>query len=326
MRTLVYGAGPIGQWLALHMSRAGQDVDLLARGATCRRLRRDGIRIKDALTGERLTAQVDLVEALEPTDEYDLAIVAMSKAGRLAVCSTLGRNDRIPHILFLGNDVAGAHSYADHLSGERLLLGFPGSGGGWLRDELIILDREKPGHPRGPVYLGEIDGRVRARTRHIEELLRDCGLSVSVQGDMDGWLKYHFAFMAPTAGVILQGGGDPKAVAEDAEAIHRYCRASREAGNVLRAVGHRKRQPAVFNLYYWAPRWLEPVIFGKLFRSRMAEIGFGLHLKAVGPELNLLASEFAELKARSGLDTPDLDALLACISGHAPRTDENGDA
>ena len=326
MRTLVYGAGPIGQWLALHMRRAGQDVTLLARGATCQRLRRDGIRIKDALTGERLTAQVDLVEALEPTDDYDLAIVALSKAGRLAVCPTLSRNDRIPHLLFLGNDVAGARSYADQLSGERLLLGFPGSGGGWLHDELVVLDREKPRHPRGPVYLGEIDGHVRARTRRIGELLSGCGLSVAVQDDMDGWLKYHFAFMAPTAGVILQCGGEPKAVAEDAEAIHRYCRACREAGNVLRAVGYRKRHPFVFNLYYWAPRWLEPVIFGKLFRSRMAEIGFGLHLKTVGPELHLLAGEFAELRTRSGLETPDLDALLACVSAQAPGAGGRGHA
>jgi 2-dehydropantoate 2-reductase len=324
MRILVYGAGAIGQWLALHLSRGGEDVTLLARGATSRRLRQDGIRVRDGLTGERLAARVPVVEALEPTDEYDLAIVAMSKAGRLAVSSTLGRNDRIPHVLFLGNDVAGAPSYADHLSGERLLLGFPGSGGGWIDDDLVVLDREKAGHARGPVHLGEIDGLARDRTRTIAQLLERCGISARIRDDMDGWLKYHFAFMAPTAGVIVQCGG-PKSVAEDADAIHRYCRACREAGNVLRAVGHRRRQPFVFNLYYWTPRWLEPVIFGKLFNSRMAEIGFGLHLEVVGPELRLLAREFAELRARSTLKTPELDALLACVSEHAPEADPKGD-
>jgi hypothetical protein len=102
-------------------------------------------------------------------------------------------------------------------------------------------------------------------------------------------------------------------VADDLDAIHRYCRACREAGNVLRAVGHRKRQPFVFNLYYWMPRWLEGPIFRRFFRSRMAEIGFGLHAQVVGPELHQLAAEFMELKVRAGMETPELDALLACV-------------
>lgn len=31
MKTLIYGAGPIGQWLALRLERAGKDVTLLGR-------------------------------------------------------------------------------------------------------------------------------------------------------------------------------------------------------------------------------------------------------------------------------------------------------
>jgi len=62
-------------------------------------------------------------------------------------------------------------------------------------------------------------------------------------------------------------------------------------------------------------RWLEPVVFGKLFGSRSAEIRFGLHARTVGPELIELAKEFAVLKRLAGLETPSLDALLA----HVPR-------
>ncbi len=123
-------------------------------------------------------------------------------------------------------------------------------------------------------------------------------------------LWYHFAFMAPTAGVIFMKGGDLRAVAADKDAIHQYCRACREAGNVLRKVGYRKRQPPVFNLYYWLPRWMEPVVFSKLFGSRSAEVRFGLHARTVGPEPLELAEEFAVLKRLAGMETPDLDALL----------------
>jgi hypothetical protein len=130
---------------------------------------------------------------------------------------------------------------------------------------------------------------------------------------MDGWLKYHFAFMAPTAGAIIMKGGDLKAVTSDPELIHRYCQACREAGEVLRAVGYRRRQPAIFNLYYWLPRWLEQRVFGRLFGSPAAATRFGLHARCVGPELLELAADFGVLKDLAGMETPALDELLRAV-------------
>ena len=68
MKTLMYGAGPIGRWLALRMQHAGQDVTLLARNDTFRSLERSGIEIIDGLTGERLVARVKLVDRLDPEE------------------------------------------------------------------------------------------------------------------------------------------------------------------------------------------------------------------------------------------------------------------
>jgi hypothetical protein len=127
---------------------------------------------------------------------------------------------------------------------------------------------------------------------------------------MDGWLKYHYAFMAPTAGAIIAKGGDLRAVAADRELIHDYCRACREAGDVLAKIGYRRRQPGIFNLYYWLPRWLEPKVFGKLFGSPASEIRFGLHARAVGTELLELAEDFVVLSRLAGIKTPTLDALI----------------
>ena len=57
----------------------------------------------------------------------------------------------------------------------------------------------------------------------------------------------------------------------------------------------------------------EPLVFSKLFGSRAGEVRFGLHAREVGPELLEMAEEFAELKAEAGMETPNLDALLACV-------------
>jgi 2-dehydropantoate 2-reductase len=313
MKTLIYGAGPIGRWLALRLHHAGQDVTLLAQDQTYQSLERNGIEIFDGLTGERLTARPKLVNRLNLEDHYDLVVVAMQKSGRMAVCPILARNANLGNILFLGNDVTGFQHYLEHLAENRVLLGFPGLGGGWEGDDLVIMDREKAADPFGEIYIGELDGTVQPRTIQIKSTFEAARIKVNIEKDMDGWLKYHFAFMAPTAGVIFSNGGDMKAVAADDEVIHRYCRACREAGNILREIGYRRRQPPIFNLYYWLPRWLEPKVFGKLFASRGAEIRFGLHARVVGPELHEMAEEFEVLKRLAGMETPELDALLDCV-------------
>ena len=313
MKTLIYGAGPIGRWLALRLASTATEVTLLARNETYRSLAEDGIEIVDGLTGERHSARVNLVEQLGSDDRYDLIVVAMQKASRLTVCPTLARNEHLKNILFLGNDVSGFHRYLDHVPAETVLLGFPLVGGGWDGRDLVIMDREKPGGPHGELSFGELDGEVRARTSEIEKVFAAADIKVSVERDMDGWLKYHFAFIAPTTGVFFKKGGDLRAVAADKESIHQYCRACREAGNVLRKVGYRKRQPPVFNLYYWLPRWLESPVFSKLFNSRSAEVRVGLHAPGVAPELLVMAEEFADLKAEAGIETPTLDSLLAYV-------------
>ena len=308
MKTLVFGAGPIGRWLTLRLARSGADVTLLARERAKRELSETGIEITDGLTGERHLAHVPVVSRVDPAEGYDLVVVAIQKAFRRDVCPALIHNPKLENILVLGNDVSGFDHYQ---SRRKVLLGFPGAGGGWRDGELVFMDRERPRGPRGELFLGELDGAPRARTESIARLFRSAGIQVNVEKDMDGWLKYHYAFIAPTAGVILEKGGDLKAVAADPECLHRYCRACREAGDVLRAVGFTKRQPPVFNLYYWLPRWLEPTVFSRLFGSHAAEIRFGLHARSAVPELLEMTAEFARLRRSVGLATPTLDALLA---------------
>ena len=312
MKTLIYGAGPIGQWLALRLQLAGTDVSLLARNSRDR-LERDGVVITDGLTGERLTARPRIVSSVRPDDDYELVVVAMQRSNRIAVCPDLAANPNLKNILFLGNDIEGFRRYLHHLPERSVFLGFPGVGGGWRGDELVVMDRERADGPFGEIFLGEIDGIKRRRTWEIGRLFETAGIKVNIEPDMDGWLKYHFAFMAPTTGAILEKGGDLQAVADDPELIHRYCRACREAGDVLREIGYPHRQPTIFNLYYWLPRWLEPKVFGKLFGSKEAKVRFGLHAAVVGPELADLADEFELITRLAGMKTPTLNELLRSV-------------
>jgi 2-dehydropantoate 2-reductase len=87
MKTLIYGAGPIGRWLALRLQKAGKDVTLFVRNRKYRSLQENGIEIVDGLTGERLIARPRLVNRLESDDHYDLVVVAMQKSSSWATMS-----------------------------------------------------------------------------------------------------------------------------------------------------------------------------------------------------------------------------------------------
>lgn len=313
MKTLIIGSGPIGQWLALRFKKAGENITLMARNETYHLLQENGIRIKDGLTGKYQVEQVKLINELTSKDYYELVIVAMRKSYRLTVCEMLAKNENIENILFLGNDVSGFQHYFEHIPANKILLGFPGAGGGWKNDELTIMDRKKRKDHHGEIFFGELDGFTRKRTLRIKKLFKAADIKVSLEKDMSGWLKYHFAFIAPTTGAIFMKNGDLKAVAADKKMLHHYCKACREAGNVLRTVGYRRRQPRVFNIYYWLPRWLEAKVFKYFFSSPEAEILFGLHASEIGPELLKMTEEFNVLKSQAKLETPALDALIKYV-------------
>ena len=69
----------------------------------------------------------------------------------------------------------------------------------------------------------------------------------------------------------------------------------------------------IYKLFYWLPRWLEPLVFGKLFGSPASEIRFGIHARMVGTELLELAEEFRSLTMHHALTTPTLNELLESV-------------
>jgi 2-dehydropantoate 2-reductase len=115
MRILVLGAGVIGSFNAARLKEAGQDVTLLARGRRLADLREHGVVLEDFRTGRRTTTRVPLVERLGPEDDYDLALVVVRRNQIPSVLPMLAQNRRIPSVLFLGNNAAGAQDMVQAL-------------------------------------------------------------------------------------------------------------------------------------------------------------------------------------------------------------------
>lgn len=314
MKTLFFGAGPLGSVYAHLLHEAGRDVTVLARGERHDWLQEHGLVLRDGLTGQTSSSRVDVVDELKPEDEYDLVIVLVRKNKLPPVFEILAETPGVKNVLFMGNNALGFDEYVRHLPVEKLLFGFPGAGGG-LRDQVVhYADREKPGKKRRAVTIGEVDGRNRQRTSAVQSLFESAGVPVARTRDIDGWLKYHVALVSPLVGALYRHDCDNVRVSRDVETLRAVVRAAKEGGRVLRALGFRKRQPFEFNLLYWLPEAMSRMSVKNLLESRFAEVAFAMHAKAARDEMTALADEFQQLIARTSVETPNIDMLRGCVA------------
>jgi 2-dehydropantoate 2-reductase len=314
MRTLFFGAGPLGSVYAHLLHEKGGDVTVLARGERYDWLKENGLVLVNEMTGQKGSSRVNVVNELRPEDEYDLVIVLIRKNKLPPVFEILAARPGVKNILFMGNNALGFDEYVKRLPVEKVLFGFPGAGGG-IREQVVhFADREKPNRKRRAVTIGEIDGRNKQRTLAVKSLFESAGVPVNVTPNIDGWLKYHVARVSPLVGVLYKHGCDTSLAAKDEEALRVLVRAAKEGGRVLRALGFRKRQPFEFNLIYWLPEFMSIMALKGLLESRFAEVAFAMHAKAARDEMEDIAREFQELIERTSVDTPNIDSLRNFIN------------
>lgn len=315
MKTLIFGAGSLGSLYAYVLHKAGKDVTILARNEHYKFLKEKGIVLVNEFTQEKIIEKVNVVDSLSGEDSYELVIVLMRKNSINNVLPILSKNKNIRNILFMGNNTLGFDEYLNYLPKEKVLFGFPGGGGSRMNHIVHYIDSEKPNGKRLPITIGEIDGETRERTKQIQNLFEASDVPVNIVDDIDGWLKYHVAFVLPIAGALLKCGDNYK-LAKDKDTIRSYIRAAKEGGRVLKAIGYKKRYPFKFNLFYWMPESVLINIMKQLFNSRFAEIAFMLHLNAAKDEMIELGNEFKTLKNQTSIKTPNLDELISCISSN----------
>lgn len=314
MKTLIFGAGPLGCLYTHLLTQAGKDVRILARGQRYDWIKANGLTLVNELTGVRDRANVLVLDELNPDNEYDLVIVLIRKNKLQSVFQVLASNSNIKNILFMGNNALGFNQYLQHLPEEKLLFGFPGAGGGVREDVVYYADREEPKGKRRAITLGEIDGEERARTRAIKSLFETAGIPVDLTNDIDGWLKYHVALVSPLANALYKHECDNYALAKDKETLRMMVRAAKEGGKVLKSLGYIKRQPFAFNLFYWLPEMMSVRAIQKLLSSKFAEVAFAMHARVAQDEMRELANEFQSLIDKALMKTPNINQLKAYVA------------
>ncbi len=317
MKILIYGAGVLGSLYAAKLQAVGEEVWLLARGQRLADLREQGLVLEDETTGQRTTTRLHFVDNLAPEDWYDLVIVLMRKNQVEAILPALAQNRRISTILFMVNNAAGADAWAQALGRERVLLGFPGAGGG--RDGHVvryILSRSQP------TSLGELDGQITPRLQALATVFEMAGFPVALQTRMEAWLKTHVALVSPVANALYMAGGDNDRLAHTRDGLVLLVRAVREGFRVLRALGT-PITPARLQLLEWMPEPLLVAFLERRLPTRQSELMLARHANAARDEMQQIADEFQVLAESANVPTPAINCLYTYINPAAPPAAEN---
>ena len=316
MKILVFGAGVLGSLYAARLKQSGQDVTILARGQRLAYIRKHGIVLEHALSGEREIVQVPVVEHLHEDDAYDLIIVLVRKNQVSTVLPTLSSNRKTPNILFMVNNPSGYDEWITAVGQKRLVLGFAGAGGTRVGNVVryMIVSRFLQ-----PTTFGELDGSKTSRLKKIMRVFRYAGFPTALTSNMDAWQKTHVAWVSPVANAIYMMNGDNHKLAQTPQSVHLLVRAVREGFQTLRALGT-PITPGKLRMWEWMP---ERLLVGLLrlwadtnhFKTVAVE-----HAMAASDEMGQIADEFRALIESTSLKTPAIDELRSFIP--SPRSRE----
>jgi len=308
MKTLIFGAGPLGTLMAARLNEAGEDVTLLARGKRLEDLKKYGAIINIEGTEIEEVEKVKVVDSFKPDDYYDLVIVAMRKNHADLIIPDLAKNKNVPTYLFMGNNAAGPEALINALGKDRVMLGFPYPGGHREDPKVVVLKIDEKKQYKIPI--GEVDGEIRPRTEAVAELLRKMrGYKVEIRTDMVYWLKYHAAMlMSGFVPAIYASGIDMKKLGNDKELLYDAMKATKEAIKALELSGI-PPSPKVIKVFKYIPNFLMVALIGWMMRKEFAKSSVEGHPRDARDEMEYIYKELMTNIDRNKVDIPSIDKL-----------------
>ena len=288
------------------MSTAGLDVTLLARGARYDYISEKGITVKNENDNTTKTVPVKIIKEIPPNAKYDCIITLMRKNYALTFAqhlSQLKRGDNI--LLFLGNNIMGFSQYETLLDPRKIILGFGGASGHVEEDQSVrALYREEL-----PMYIGNKSGTSSDILNTLQTELARCGIKVSVEKNIDAWLKYHAALIIPLAAVLQKTAGNIFELSKNRDLILQCIEGIREAMKVLKKMGYPLR-PRALNIFRYVPKRILLSMLAKRLGTEKANVALSLHASTAHEEMVLIAEELKAVLESSKIETPRFNMIF----------------
>ncbi|WP_437328310.1 ketopantoate reductase family protein [Sorangium sp. So ce381] len=247
MKIAILGPGAIGSTFAWHLSRAGHDVTVVARGARLRWLEEQ----RTIVRGDGERAGVTVASSLDAATPWDLVLVTVLSPQVAAVLPAV-RASAARRVMFMFNTFEPLEPLREAVGAERFRFGFPGG-----------------------VFTLLIDGRIHPQVRagttvddaDVAELFNAAGVPTVVERDMQSWLRSHAAMVAPlmSIGVLVHARG--AGVTWEEAATH--ARAFAAGFEIVRAHGN-AILPAVLGMSARLPRVVVTALLWMMSRTKMS--------------------------------------------------------
>jgi 2-dehydropantoate 2-reductase len=280
MRVLVFGAGVIGSAYAGRLAAGGHEVALFARGKRLEDLERAGLRLRqgNSIDGRpQVTISGDL-----PTAPLDLIILAVRREQAMAAAEQVAHLPAGTVMLF-GNFAGMTGDLAATVGPQRTVVGFPGVGGrvdGDLVTYVLIKQQ--------PTVVGGIAGGVGAGVEPIARCLRETGIPVRVEDEMDAWLASHAALVVPIAAAITAAGGSASSLARRKDLLQKAVRATQAIYQAQRRGGVLVVNSNLRLLYLFVPEWFAVRYWSRAMRQEVGELAFAAHTRHARGEMAML--------------------------------------
>ncbi|MGB8453899.1 MAG: 2-dehydropantoate 2-reductase N-terminal domain-containing protein [Anaerocolumna sp.] len=205
MKILIYGAGVLGSYLAHELYHGKHSVTMIARGKRFDDLKKHGLVIWHTRQKTKTVDSVQVTDRLNPEDTYDIIFVVMKKSQLSDVLPILAKNTSSKMIVLMGNNSEADKTYANFMristAHPMLLYGFLSCAG--HRDNEVIHNWHKK---NCTVIIGSY-----LKQDDFEDIMKaafsQTTLQLDIKPDINAWLKYHSALIAPLCLAIQYEGG-----------------------------------------------------------------------------------------------------------------------
>ncbi len=178
----ILGAGALGSIIGAHLSRSGHRVVLLARGQRAHAVEREGLRLKGL---QEFTQRVPVLTEPSQFKGADVFLVA-TKTYSTQTALEPYRHAAIGTAFSVQNGVMKDDQLAGLWGQEHVLGALADTSGELLSNGEVLFTRNER------VYLGELQGDVSERSRHIANVMDSSGVRASAVTNIESleWSKY----------------------------------------------------------------------------------------------------------------------------------------
>lgn len=311
MKILVIGAGVTGSYYAYMLKKNNYDVDILARNQRYQYLKRNGLSIVNVKNKDEYHTEINVINKIPQDIHYDFVLVFVGYNNMETVCGDLEKRNNIDSICFFGNNTSGFSKFAKFSNYNNLLLSFP-MVAGEIIDNVVHVNRNNKIIPYEFKTVVGATSTNNTKKNELANILRDSGLRGQAHNDIDGWLKYHFAFVSPILLLLYKHDYSLDALVNCSESLRQFIMSCREMGDVLKQVGFKKRYPFKFNLFYLPIGFLSKML-AKQINTEDFRYAFFTHARSASSEFSDLVKDFRALKAKTNIETPVFDGLCKYI-------------